>query len=233
MNCRHFHLRQLLVEKMTKFKICGLSTNETIETATQVGASMIGLVFFEKSPRNVSISTATKLSQFAKQQKEPPKIVALTVNPKLTELEQIVTTVAPDIIQLHGNETNKLVLEIRNNFNLPIIKAIGIAQSSDLNKINSYTDSVDWFLFDAAPPKNAKLPGGNGLVFNWKILKNLNIEKPIILSGGLNHENVGEAIKLTKPAVVDISSGVESARGVKDITLIEKFATAVKNADNY
>ncbi len=218
---------------MTKFKICGLSTKETIETAIQVGASMIGLVFFEKSPRNVSISTATKLSQFAKQQKESPKIVALTVNPKLTELEKIVTSVAPDIIQLHGNETNKLVLEIQNNFNLPIIKAIGIAQTNDLNKINSYTDSVDWFLFDAVPPKIAKLPGGNGLVFNWKILKNLNIDKPIILSGGLNHENVGEAIMLTKPAVVDISSGVESTKGVKDISLIKKFATAVKNADNY
>ena len=217
---------------MTKFKICGLSTEETIEVATEVGASMIGLVFFEKSPRNVSIKKATQLAKVAKQQIKSPKIVALTVNPKISELEEIISSVEPDIIQLHGNETNDSISEIRQKFNLPIIKAFGISNVSDLNQLNDYADLVEWYLFDATPPKNAELPGGNGLVFNWNILNNLKTKKPYILSGGLNNRNVGEAIKLTKPELVDVSSGVESNKGVKDIRLVKEFAAAVNRANN-
>ena len=216
---------------MTEFKICGLSTEETIEVATEVGASMIGLVFFEKSPRNVSIKKATKLAKVAKQQIKPPKIVALTVNPKISELEEIISTVEPDIIQLHGHETNETISKIRQKFNLPIIKAFGISSVSDLNKINDYADYTEWYLFDATPPKDAELPGGNGLVFNWKILNNLKTKKPFILSGGLNYRNVDEAIKVTKPQLVDVSSGVEIRKGEKDIMLIRKFASAVNDAN--
>ena len=216
---------------MTEFKICGLTTKETIEVAGEAGAAMIGLVFFKQSPRNVSLETAKSLVHIAKQLKNVPKIVALVVNPKLSELDQIVSIVSPDIIQLHGNESNKLIIDIRSKFNLPIIKAIGVSAASDLKKIDSYSDVVDWYLFDAVPPKDAKLPGGNGLVFNWQLLNKLKTTKPFILSGGLNHENIAEAIKMTKPNVVDVSSGVESSRGVKDIMLIKKFAAAVKIAN--
>ena len=209
-------------------KICGLKTKDTARAAIEAGADFIGLVFFPKSPRNVSLEQAVELSSFIKELSPSTKIVALVVNPEDDDLMAIVEKVQPDYIQLHGNETAERAQTIRERFKTPLIKAIGVKDHEDVAKADDYT-AADIILFDAkADPKLTDLPGGNGIPFDWKALKGQKGKRRFMLSGGLTVENVATAIELTGASIVDVSSGVESSPGVKDINLIKAFITAAK-----
>jgi len=205
-------------------KICGLKEEGTIVTAVEQGADYIGLVFFDKSPRNVSIARARELRQFVGQQ---AKVVAVTVDPTDAILLQIVSEVKPDFLQLHGNESLARVNEIKARFALPIIKACPIRDSGDIEAALSYQPHVESLLFDAKPLEHAALPGGNGIVFDWSLLAPLKGKVDYILSGGLNAANIAKALDITNAKTIDVSSGVEISPGIKDKNLIEKFFAAV------
>ena len=209
-------------------KICGLKTKDAACAAIEAGADFIGLVFFPKSPRNVSLEQAVELSTFIKELSSSTKIVALVVNPEDEDLKAIIEKVQPDYIQLHGHETAERAQTIRERFKTPLIKAIGVKDHEDAAKADDYT-AADIILFDAkADPKLTDLPGGNGIPFDWKALKGQKGKRRFMLSGGLTVENVATAIELTGASIVDVSSGVESSPGVKDINLIKAFITAAK-----
>lgn len=203
-----------------RVKICGLSTVDSLDAAIKAGAGYVGFVFFEKSPRNVSIETARSLAI-----EVPPGIakVALTVDASDATLEQITDAVPLDMLQLHGSEPRERVAEVREKFGLPVIKAIGISDADDVRKIDLYSPVADQLLVDAKPPKGGDLPGGNGLSFDWRLIANRRWSKPWMLAGGLTPDNVAEAISLTGALQVDVSSGVESAPGQKDSALIARF----------
>lgn len=210
-------------------KICGLSTPETIEAAVRAGANWIGLVFFPKSPRHVDYGKAQDLVGPIRGK---ASVVALTVNASDEDLDAINAAINPDIWQLHGKESPERVLEVKARFSRPVMKALAIGDESDLDIIPAYDDTADILLLDAKPPKDSKtdLPGGNGIAFDWRLITSLDLKKPFVLAGGLDPENVAEAIRLTKPQGVDVSSGVESAPGIKDIDKITNFIFAAKNA---
>ena len=208
-------------------KICGLKTPEAIKVAIDNGAHYIGFIFFSKSPRNLSIEEAKQLRPLIK---KPVKLVAVTVDADDEMLSKIIANVKPDIIQLHGHETPERVKHLSGTFGLPIIKAFSIREQSDFNEVAAYRGLVDMFLFDAKAPEGSQLPGGNGISFDWSLLKTLDEDCQTVLSGGLNAQNVGEAITIASPDILDISSGVERAPGVKDIKLIEGFFDSVKKA---
>ena len=205
-------------------KICGLSTPEVVAAAAEGGAAYVGFVFFEKSPRNVSVAQARDLAV------EVPfgvAKVALTVDADDAALGQIMEMVPLDMIQLHGRETPERVEDVRRLTGLPVMKAVGIADESDLETLERYLGVADQILVDAKPPKEAVLPGGNGLSFDWRLVSNRRWPVPWMLAGGLTPENVAEAVALTGVRQVDVSSGVESAPGVKDTGKIAAFLKAV------
>lgn len=204
-------------------KICGLRDARGVEAAVSAGARYIGLVFFEKSPRNVSVAQAARL---ALQAPEGVAKVALTVNASDAFLDEITARVPLDILQLHGAESVARVAEVRTRYGLPVMKAVGVADADDLAILGEYEAVADQILVDAKPPKNAALPGGNGLSFDWRLIAGRQWQKPWMLAGGLTPENVAEAIKLTGAQQVDVSSGVESAPGVKDAARIKAFVEA-------
>ncbi|MDA8584791.1 phosphoribosylanthranilate isomerase [Rhodobacteraceae bacterium] len=208
----------------TRVKICGLSTPESLDAAVKAGAGYVGFVFFEKSPRNVTIDAARGLAI-----EVPPGIakVALTVDASDAQLEAITNVVPLDMLQLHGVETPERVTEVRAKFGLPVMKAVGVSDSGDLTKIDAYADVADQLLIDAKPPKGGDLPGGNGLAFDWRLISNRRWSLPWMLAGGLTPDNVAEAIALTGARQLDVSSGVESSPGQKDAGLIARF---LKNA---
>ena len=208
-------------------KICGLKTPETLEAAITAGADWVGFVFFAKSPRNVSLDEAKALGKIVGSR---AKKVALSVDADDAALADIEKALKPDFHQLHGHETPARVAAIRAKFGRPVIKAIGIAEAADLETARAYETAADWLLLDAKPPKNAALPGGNGLTFDWQLLAGLDLEKPFMVSGGLDPSNVGEAIAISHPAGVDVSSGVETAPGVKDPAKIRAFIEAARRA---
>ena len=210
-------------------KICGLSTPETIEAGLASGANWIGFVFFPKSPRHVDYGKAKELVGPVRGK---ASIVALTVNASDDELEAIDRSINPDIWQLHGSESPERVAEIKKTFSRPVMKALAIRDAEDLEPIHAYEAVADILLFDAKPPRDMKteLPGGNGISFDWRLIKDLSLKKPFILSGGLNPENVAEAIRLTCPQGVDVSSGIESAPGYKDPQKITEFIAAARAA---
>lgn len=211
---------------MVKVKICGLSTLEAVDTAIDAGADFIGLVFFAKSPRNVSLPKARELAGRARGR---VKIVALIVDADNAAITSIGDTVKPDYFQAHGSETPERVMEIRNLANKPVIKAIKVADAADVSQAAGYEGKAALILYDAKAPEallNA-LPGGNGIAFDWGLLAN---STDFMLSGGLNPENIANAIKITGAPIVDVSSGVESAPGIKDLTLIRKFIERAKSA---
>ena len=208
-------------------KICGLKTPETLEAAITAGADWVGFVFFAKSPRNVSLDEAKALGKIVGSR---AKKVALSVDADDAALADIEKALKPDFHQLHGHETPARVAAIRARFGRPVIKAIGIAEAADLETAGAYETAADWLLLDAKPPKNAALPGGNGLTFDWQLLAGLDLEKPFMVSGGLDPSNVGEAIAISHPAGVDVSSGVETAPGVKDPAKIRAFIEAARRA---
>ncbi len=205
-------------------KICGLRSLQDVAAAATAGAAYVGFVFFAKSPRNISIQQATALAL-----EVPVGLckVALTVNADDATLDAITEAVPLDMLQLHGSESPARVAEVKARYGLPVMKAIGVADAADLPQIDLYSEVADQLLIDAKPPKDAVLPGGNGLAFDWRLLAGRKYwQRPWMLAGGLTPENVTEAIRMTGARQVDVSSGVESAPGQKDAALIAKFAAA-------
>jgi phosphoribosylanthranilate isomerase len=209
-------------------KICGLSTPETLEVALQSGADMVGFVFFPPSPRHINLETARLLRRQAKGRALK---VALTVDADDATLANIVETLRPDILQLHGKETVARLRDIKQNFGLPVMRAIPVGTSADLVPLAGYAAAADRILFDARAPKDATRPGGLGAVFDWQLLKDLDLKLPFMVSGGLDAGNVAEAIRVTRAGGVDVSSGVERAPGVKDPDLIRDFIRAARAVD--
>ncbi|MFW2541443.1 phosphoribosylanthranilate isomerase [Primorskyibacter sp. 2E107] len=210
-----------------RVKICGLKTAADIAAAAGAGAAYAGFVFFPKSPRYVTPDEARALAVEA-----PPGLakVALVVNADDALLDEICEKVPLDFLQLHGSETPERVMEVKARYGLPVMKAVGIADEADLPQLGVYAQVADQLLIDAKPPKNATLPGGNGLAFDWRLVAGKLWAKPWMLAGGLTPETVAKAISLTGAQQVDVSSGVESAPGVKDPELIEKFVKAAQEA---
>lgn len=203
-------------------KICGLTTPEAIEAATEAGAAYIGFVFFPKSPRNISLAEAEVLALSV-----PPGIVkvALTVNADDALIDDI-AALPIDMFQLHGSESPTRVAEVKARTGLPVMKAIGVADASDLERIADYEGVADQILVDAEPPKGGEVPGGNGLAFDWRLIEGRDWARPWMLAGGLDPSNVSAAARLTGAAQIDVSSGVESTPGIKDIERIRAFMKA-------
>jgi phosphoribosylanthranilate isomerase len=208
-------------------KICGLSTPQTLDAALTVGVEMIGLVFHPRSPRFVSDIQALELAAMARGRAE---IVALIVDHEPDEARHLVEWLRPDWLQLHGQETPERVGAIKDATGLRVMKALGIATQHDLAAIASYQEVADRILLDAKAPKDAAYPGGHGRPFDWSILAALDPALRFMLSGGLDPANVAQAITVTRPSGVDVSSGVESAPGVKDIDRITDFVVAARAA---
>jgi len=207
-------------------KICGLSTPETVDAAIAAGADMIGLVFFPKSPRNVSLEQAAALAARARGR---ARVVALVVDADDAALQNIAAKVGPDLIQAHGAESPARVAEIARLTGKPVIKAIRVKDEADIGAAADFSAVASLILYDAKAPETLgnALPGGNGHAFDWGLLEGE--KRPaFMLAGGLTPENVAEAIRVTGAPIVDVSSGVESAPGIKDISLIRKFVEAAK-----
>ncbi|WP_306131863.1 phosphoribosylanthranilate isomerase [Roseivivax marinus] len=210
-----------------RVKICGLTREADMEAAAKAGAAYGGLVFFPRSPRHVEIPRARDLALAA-----PVGLakVGLMVDPEDTLLDDILAQVPLDMIQLHGRETPERVAEVRARTGLPVMKAVGVAGPEDVARIGSYARVADRVLVDAKAPKDAALPGGNGLAFDWRLVAGARIAVPWMLAGGLTPDNVAEAVAMTGAAQVDVSSGVESAPGLKDPDRIRAFVTAAQTA---
>ena len=207
-----------------RVKICGITNTSDMDASIKYGTHYAGLMFFEKSPRFVNLNLARKLSLHAGSK---IKKVAVTVNLDNQILDEIVKKVPLDFIQLHGNETPKRVQEIKIRYKIPVIKAIGISEANDLDFISLFKDVADQLLIDAKSPSSSVLPGGNGVNFDWKLLKDFNFQCPWLLAGGLNSENAAESIALTGATQLDLSSGIEKAPGVKDDKKISLFMSAI------
>lgn len=206
-----------------RVKICGLNTAEDVRAAAEAGARYVGFVFFPKSPRNVTVEQARDLAV------EVPlgvAKVALTVNADNDLLDAITGAVPLDMIQLHGSESPERVTEVKARYGLPVMKVVGLSTADDLARIAEYETVADQILVDAKAPKDADLPGGNGLSFDWRLLEGREWAVPWMLAGGLHAGNVAEAIARTGTRQVDLSSGVESAPGVKDPQKIKEFMQA-------
>ena len=206
-------------------KICGLTQPNDVHAVAQAGAVYCGFVFFPKSPRNVSFQQAAAMAVEA-----PIGLakVALTVNVDDAFLDALTAAVPLDMLQLHGNETPERVTQVKARYGLPVMKAVGVADATDLPALDVYMKVADQILVDAKPPKDADLPGGNGLTFDWRLIAGRRWTVPWMLAGGLTAENVAEAITMTGARQIDLSSGVESSPGVKDAVMIDGFMAAVK-----
>lgn len=208
-------------------KICGLSTPETVQAAIDGGVDYIGFVFFERSPRNVSIETAASLRALLPDTVTP---VALLVDAEDAFITDMVQRMRPGLLQLHGHETPERVSAIKTLTGLPVMKVLSVATKEDVAATALYEKVADLLMFDAKPPKSMPnaLPGGNALSFDWSLLADVSLSGPWMLSGGLDADNVGAAIAQTGAPMVDVSSGVESAPGKKDVARIRAFIKAVK-----
>lgn len=208
-----------------RIKMCGLTRPKDVTAAADAGADYIGLVFFGPSPRNVSLGQAAELAAIT-----PAEItkVALIVDMDDAPLDALLDAVPLDMLQLHGDESPARVADIRARTALPVMKAIGIAQAADLAQIDAYCDVADQLLIDAKPPPNAPLPGGNALTFDWTLIAGRRWSRPWMLAGGLTPDNAAEAVARTGARQLDVSSGIECARGVKDADLMRAFARAAR-----
>lgn len=209
--------------KRTSVKICGLTHADQVAAAVEAGARYLGFNFFPKSPRYVDPETCAHLAA-----EVPPGVakVALVVNPDDALLDEITGTAPIDMIQLHGQESPERVAEIRARYGLPLMKVVGVAGPDDIARLDDYSDVADQILVDAKAPKDAELPGGNGVPFDWTLLQGRHWTLPWMLAGGLTPANVALAIRLTGARQVDTASGVESAPGVKDPDLMRAFIEA-------
>jgi phosphoribosylanthranilate isomerase len=210
-------------------KICGLSTADTVETAIAAGASFVGLVFYPRSPRNVSLERAQAL---ADQARGRAKVVALIVDADDMLIDDIAVQIEPDLFQAHGSESAGRIREISRRTGIPVIKAIKIGSPGDVAAGDLYDGIASLIMYDAKVPQSLTnaLPGGNGIAFDWSLLKGSLGDRRFILSGGLTPENVAEAIRVTRAPIVDVSSGVERTAGIKDLGLIRKFIETAKSA---
>lgn len=219
---------------MVEVKICGIKTEDALDAAIAAGADYVGFVFFAKSPRNVSVADAARLIRRARSHGRVT-CVALLVDPDDRLVDEVTREAQPDILQLHGHESPARVEAIAGRARLPVWKAVAVASLSDVEAADLFVAPglrADLVLFDAKPPADpGALPGGNGLSFDWRILADRPGGHPFALAGGLTPDTVAEAIRLTRPAIVDVSSGVESAPGLKDKALIRRFLQAAKAAN--
>lgn len=203
-----------------RVKICGLTNLAHVAAAVDARAAYVGFVFFSKSPRAILPENVAKLAVDI-----PPGIakVALVVDMDDAGLDQILSSVPIDMVQLHGKESPTRVTEIRARYGLPVMKAVGVRSADDLPQLDHYAQVADQLLVDAKPAPGAELPGGNGLAFDWRLIAGRRWSVPWMLAGGLTPENVAEAIRLTGARQVDVSTGVETAPGMKDAGLITSF----------
>jgi phosphoribosylanthranilate isomerase len=206
-------------------KICGITSAEAADAAIAAGAAFGGLVFHPRSPRFVMPDAAQAL---AARMRGRLKLVALIADMDDAGIEAVVKAARPDLLQLHGSESAARVADIRARFGLPMIKALPIAEAADLAVAPTYEAVADMLMFDAKPPAGAERGGGHGAAFDWKILSGRIFPKPWFLAGGLTPDNVARAIALSGARLVDVSSGVESAPGVKSATRIAQFAAAAR-----
>ncbi|HEY4263806.1 MAG TPA: phosphoribosylanthranilate isomerase [Micropepsaceae bacterium] len=208
-------------------KICGLTSREAVEATLKAGAAFGGLVFFPASPRHLGLDPARGLAALLRGR---ARIVTLMVDPADSQVNEVVATIAPDLIQLHGKETPARVAEIAGLAKRPIIKAIPVADSADVARAHAYEDVADFILFDAKADAAATRPGGLGAAFDWQLLAGRSFRRPWGLAGGLTPENVGRAVRIAGPYFVDASSGVEDAPGRKSPEKIANFVVAARNA---
>jgi len=208
-------------------KICGLKTPEALDAALGAGADLVGFVFFPPSPRDLAFDAARDLgAQVAGRARK----VALSVDASDADLERAVEALRPDILQLHGREAPERVAELRARYGLPVMKALPVETRADLDAVRRYEQVADRLLFDARAPRDATRPGGLGKAFDWRLLEGLGLPLPFMLSGGLDADNVGEALRITGADAVDVSSGVERAPGEKDPERIRAFIRAARAA---
>jgi phosphoribosylanthranilate isomerase len=208
-------------------KICGLSTAETLDVALDAGADMVGFVFFPPSPRNVSAGQAQELAARVKGRAQK---VVLSVDADDALHAAAIAAVQPDLLQLHGKETQQRVTAVKARFNVPVMKVIAVETKGDLAAVADYASVADRLLFDARAPRQATRPGGLGKAFDWHLLDGFNAPLPFMLSGGLDPSNVADALRITRAGGVDVSSGVERAPGVKDPEKIRDFIRAARDA---
>ena len=211
----------------TTIKICGVNSADSLAATLHAGADMVGLVFYEPSPRFVGLDTARQFARHCRDR--DAEVIALTVDAPDATIEAILRRVGPSYFQLHGKESPERVAEIQDKYGVSVIKAIGVAEAADLGLVQAYADA-DALLIDAKPPAGSELPGGNGVPFDWSLVRDFSPGKPWILSGGLTPENVGDAIRASRARSVDVSSGVESEPGVKSPLRIAAFIAAARKA---
>ena len=211
-------------------KICGLTTPETLRAAVDAGADFVGLVAYPRSPRAVSpLRAAAVLEGAGMAQERPVKVVAVTVDPDDALLKGIADWIAPDFIQLHGSETPERAGQVRGITGAGVIKCIPVSGPADLDAAEAWGDAADHLMFDARTPEGSSLPGGMGLSFDWSMLKGRTFDRPWFLAGGLNPDNAAQALAASGAPMLDVSSGVESAPGVKEPALIAAFVEAVRS----
>ncbi len=208
-------------------KICGVNSVPAADAAMRAGADYAGLVFFHRSPRFVKSDAATSLAQRLRGR---ARIVALVADAGDEEIARAIAAAQPDLLQLHGSETAERVAAVRTRFGLPVIKSMAIAEAADLSVAAEYEKVADMLLFDAKAPVNATRPGGHGAAFDWQLLRGRRFARPWLLAGGLGVENVGRAIRAADAPGVDVSSGVETAPGVKSPEMIAEFVAHARAA---
>jgi phosphoribosylanthranilate isomerase len=211
-----------------RIKICGIRTIDAAIAAINDSADFLGFIHFPKSPRHLTLDAMKDLIQAIRSVNANIPCVSVVVNAENDVLEMLRDEVKPDLLQLHGKETPERVAEIATLTHIPLIKAISVSEKSDLDGVSAYEPHVEYMMFDAKAPKDAALPGGLGLSFDWTIMQGYSGVKPWFLAGGLSVENAAEAVRLSGAPMLDISSGVESAPGVKDNGLISDFLRAAK-----
>lgn len=210
-----------------RVKICGLRSRGDLAMAAAAGAAFGGLVFYPPSPRHLSLDDAKWI---AKGLTDGFPLAALTVDATDADFAAILEAIPIDLFQLHGSESPERASEIRETFGRPVMKAVGVSEEGDLDGLADYAGAVDMFLIDARPPRGATLPGGNGVSFDWSLIEGRRWPAPWMLAGGLTPENVAEAVRLTGAEWVDVSSGVERVRGVKDPAKVAAFVRAATGA---
>jgi len=212
---------------MAQSKICGLSTPEAVARALEGGAAYIGFIFFPKSPRNITADAAARLANPVRGR---ANVVAVTVDASDADLDTIVQTLKPDLIQLHGRETPNRAADIRARTGVGVVRAISVSDASDIDAAAAFDGAADHLMFDTKAPVNAELPGGNGASFDWTLLNGRRFSRPWFLAGGLDPWNVEDAVRASGAPLVDVSSGVERGPGLKDPDLISAFLNAVRRA---
>ncbi len=209
-------------------KICGLNAPDAVDAALAAGADLVGFVFFPPSPRHLDLTAAQGLGR---QVGTRAGKVALTVDADDATFDDIVQHLRPDMLQLHGRETPERVAALKARYGLPVMKAIPVEQRADLAAVDRYIAIADRLLFDARAPRAATRPGGLGKAFDWTLLRDLDLARPFMLSGGLDADNVAEALAVTRAGGVDVSSGVERSPGHKDPDKIHAFVRAARAAE--